>query len=1008
MKRYLFIIIQLCISSISLFSQDLEPAQVRFRYNGSTELRLITLDDPYFQNNGFLLGWHWCYGRTISQALQMNQMHTNITISDTNFQLTGYDIGDTLADNMDVVINVPTISSWGWDANWHKFSPTMGISMQWEPALLIDNPPEFQTIEGDTTKPIFGFKTISGDRNGSRLYLDQSIPNNTMVLSDNWPDNEFHYPIKPLTTPDNDSIDINALPNPSIGVSKRDFNGTDLYFTLNLRRESADTVRNVDNVLKIQLKYFTIGGDSGYVRFENLPYSHKDSISILPKNRGKVRKIDNTPHGTTEFNITKSMLPIQSDSGRMDITISAKMIFDGSFDFPDNHNLQFWSGSNDADPQHIKRLKMEITYVDNSLPISIDWIRIESKVAQDLFRGYYDSAIVRNVQKTFEFFDQPRFRQHGIRPFRFYVIDEHLPVHWGTHRYINKLIGNIGVVESVTSPYPLQKMYYLGLEEFWSSFGFVNVSLNPVPYVKYGYNWDARDWDARQGLPQDSIALSSFGFQGGYRGNYFDREYYVDEEGTILPRDAEHIYEGFDYLHSDYETRLDPTLFSQMTDTAQYNEIMKKSIVLQKYIENRLVISANDPINQKFLFQGKPWWAQMWIGNDLRSNIVDDEDTAYVGNTTVLTIGENGCNRPFTGEEIAMQLWEPLILGAKGLIYDLESSILHYPMNTTSRIGIWHGQRFFDNTDDSVPVEHRLTQAQRNYLLSGDTALLYSDLVGGDYITIPTDSNDVPPNVYVWDYTQTQDYLPRYSTMKYILGLDNNLLYLGRKSVRTSVYKINKWVRANEDILMKLRLQSWLGKGYRRWYAQADEIQADTLLKEYILMNSIKTRPINRVDIYNRPYYEQHFRLDSGFYDITLLKDASENAPANVVYLGVQNRRTDPLIYDAVGDTMKFTPTAEFDQHVLSADTAEAHYWQSLWWRRQGAREIRIPINPSFNGYNAREVRVRELNNLSDWFANEPYNNVIDTMLKVEGGEGYIIMKLLPGQGKILRVEPIR
>jgi len=244
--------------------------------------------------------------------------------------------------------------------------------------------------------------------------------------------------------------------------------------------------------------------------------------------------------------------------------------------------------------------------------------------------------------------------------------------------------------------------------------------------------------------------------------------------------------------------------------------------------------------------------------------------------------------------------------------------------------------------------------------------------------------------------------------MKYILGLDNNLLYIGRKSVRTSLYKIHKWVRANDGTLMKLRLQSWMGKGFRKWNAQADEIQADTLLKEYILINSIKTRPINRVDIYNRPYYEQHFRLDSGFYDITLLKDASENAPTNVVYLGVQNRRTDPLIYDAVGDTMKFTPTAEFDQHVLSADTAVSHYWQSLWWRRQGAREINIPINcdPYYvDGYYifAKELGVDDtaFKNQNFWL-NDKYHHWIDTVIKPRE---WLISRHLPGEGKLIKMD---
>ena len=334
MKRYLFIIIQLCISSITLFSQDLEPAQVKFLY-GQDSIYLST-DDTRFQERRFMLGWHWGNGPSLSRVLRINQVHEATLVP----EFEGgplIDVPDSMfADSVDVIMNTPVVGH-----HWEKFSPVLGVSMQWEPALLIDNPPKFKTIEGDTTRPIFGFRTIRGGINGSRLYLNSTILNNTMVLSDNWPDSEFYYPSKLSSTPDGNSYSLNALPNPSIQVFNRDFNGTDLYFTVNLKRDGADTVRNTDNVLKIQLKYFTIGGDSGYVRFENLPYSHKDSISILPKNRGKVRKIDATHNATTEFNITKSMLPIQSDSGRMDITISAKMIFDSSITSPNYHNLRF-------------------------------------------------------------------------------------------------------------------------------------------------------------------------------------------------------------------------------------------------------------------------------------------------------------------------------------------------------------------------------------------------------------------------------------------------------------------------------------------------------------------------------------------------------------------------------------------------------------------------------------------------------------------------------------------
>ncbi|MEN6295155.1 MAG: T9SS type A sorting domain-containing protein [Chloroherpetonaceae bacterium] len=973
------------LATVALMGQDFEPTQVKFKY-GQDSIFLST-EDPRFQQRGFMLGWHWGNGPTLSNALKMSQAHEATRVPGS---LNGplIDVPDSyFRDSVDIIMNTPVVGH-----HWDKFSPVLGISMQWEPALLIDNPPEFKTIIGDTTRPIFGFKTIVGEIIDSRLKLSSNIPNGTIVLTDNWPDDALYRSID--ITADNIQYNvygwdaIHQRPIPNYPIFYRDYNGTDLYLSLNLRREDISTVQNNDNVLAIRIKYYTPSEDSGWVQFTNLPYPQKDSIINLPYNRGKARVIDNTNFDTTFFYIKKSMLPISTDSGRKDITISAKMIFDDSID---NHNFRLRTSWSDTISTHIARLKIEVTYLDNSTPISIDWVRIESKVAQDLFRGYYDSAIVANARVAITHLTTTEFQNRGIRPYRFYLKDEHLPEHWGAHRYINKLIGDICVDEArfrdieQSNAYPLQRMYYLELPEFWAALNSINSGNALVPYVRSGHNSD------------DPLGhLGSFGINGGYARSYW---------GPSVNN-----FNIYDTLHSDYETNVGG-IFNEnghwvrnrnFTDikamnAEQYRAWLYGIDLTQEVIERSLYDLMCGPKYQKYLFSGQKWWLQNWVGNDLTLNSVPLGYQDNIGNDTVL-IGAHSVS----GEEASQAIWQPLILGAKGLIYDLEASD-GYP----TRIGIWHGQKYFNKTTDDttdhidIPVNHRLTQAQRTALLASDTALLYSDLVGGDWITIPTGPNDVPPNDSLWDYTRIQDYLPKYSRMKDFLGLETNKLYIGRKSARTSMYKIHKWVRANEETLMKLRLQAWLGKGYRKWYAQGSQITSDTMMKQYIDIGNIKTRPIGRVDANGNPYYEQS-SIDSGFYDITILKDTTSPNDTGI-YLGVQNRRTDPLIYDVVNNKMIFTPTAEFDQHVQSG--ADTSLWQSRWWKRQGAREIRIPVNPSFNNFNAKTVSVRELNNLSDWFANEPYNNVIDTMLEVAGGDGYIIVKLLPGQGKILRIE---
>jgi len=981
-------IIILFLTYLPAFCQDFEPTQAKFIYGQDVDSTYLSTGNPRFQQRGFMLGWHWGNGPTLSNALKMSQAHEATRVPGS---LNGplMDVPDSyFRDSVDIIMNTPVVGH-----HWDKFSPSLGISMQWEPALLIDNPPEFKTIVGDTTRPIFGFKTIVGDFVDSRLKLSSKIPNGTIVLTDNWPDDAFYRSID--TTADNiqyvmyGSDSINQRPIPNYPIFYRDYNGTNLYLSLNLRRDDTSTVQNNDNVLAIRIKYYTPSEDSGWVKFNLIPDWDRDSIINLPNGRGRIRRLNDTT-ACTAFSIKKSMLPILTDSGRKDITISAKMIFDDSITL---HNLRLRTSWSDTISTHIARLKIDVTYMDNSTPISIDWVRIESKVAQDLFRGKYDSAIVANARAAITHLTTPEFQSRGIRPYRFYLKDEHLPEDWGAHRYINKLIGNICVDEArfrdieQSNAYPLQRMYYLELPEFWAAVNSFNGGKALVPYVRSGHNSD------------DPLGhLGSFGINGGYARSYWGQS---DSNFNI-----------YDTLHSDYETNVGGIFDSNGNWVSYRNFTDIKAMDAEKYrtwiygidhtqevIERSLYDLMCGSKYQKYLFSGQKWWLQNWVGNDLTLNSVRQVYQDSIGNNTVLMGGHS-----ISGEEASQAIWQPLILGAKGLIYDLEPSD-GYP----TRIGLWHGQKYFNkdiaDTADTldpdlvrIPVNHRLTLAQRTALLASDTALLYSDLVGGDYITIPTGPNDS-----LWDYTRIQDYLPKYATMKDFLGLETNRLYIGRKSARTSMYKIHEWVRANEETLMKLRLQAWLGKGYRKWYAQGSQITSDSIMKQYIDIGNIKTRPLGRVDTNRNPYYEQS-SIDSGFYDITILKDTTDLNGAGI-YLGVQNRRTDPLIYDVVNNKMIFTPTAEFDQHVQSTDSAEAALWQSRWWQRQGAREIRIPVNPSFNNFNAKTVSVREFNNLSDWFANEPYNNVIDTMLEVEDGKGYITIKLLPGQGKILRIE---
>jgi hypothetical protein len=209
-------------------------------------------------------------------------------------------------------------------------------------------------------------------------------------------------------------------------------------------------------------------------------------------------------------------------------------------------------------------------------------------------------------------------------------------------------------------------------------------------------------------------------------------------------------------------------------------------------------------------------------------------------------------------------------------------------------------------------------------------------------------------------------------------------IYIGWKSSRLELKKIMNWIKANDSILTKLNIISWYGKGFKK-FRTASPNYSYHILDNYIDTSKILTRPIGRMDSTGQhPWYEQHNSLgvDSAFYDITLLKDTTRSIDS-VFFIGIQNRRTDPLVrpidnlqysihgdtkkYSQVDSSMKFYSTAEFDINVAHGayiivpdatyDTNNVwikkydsifeppSYWRNLWWRRLGCREINLKFN---------------------------------------------------------------
>ncbi|MCX6146875.1 MAG: T9SS type A sorting domain-containing protein [Candidatus Kapabacteria bacterium] len=459
MKKLLLIIF--ILNYFSIYSQNTEPAQHQFNVNGTS--KYLSADSADFKQDNFLLGWHWCSGKSMTKALDMNQGHVNIGAG------IKADTAD-LAENINLLVNVPSISNW---FNWAVFSPLYGRSIKYEPTLIIDNIGK-NTRPNDSSNAIFGFKSYKGyidtnstNENYNRLVVMPTYASiGDTVLSKPWVCNQFEY-IK--------SSDLDTIPHASPRVYYRDYNCYEMYFTINLRRLYASGVQDTTKVLAIRMPYVTLDSSSGYIKFSELPSPTANDTIIQTYNRGKYQNLQSV-YPTNTLYITKNMLPNGSDR---DITISAKFICNGV-----DVNPHFKPGVTGDAYSPIDSLNIEVVYLDTT-SIAIDWIKIETKLSQDLHKGLYDTLLIKNVQNTLDTFSLSKYAAKGIKLGRIYTIDETGDIpYWAGYRYINKLMGNIFTTE-INPPFTDIYNYYVNPPDYIHSVDFAVKDLVAAPYITY-------------------------------------------------------------------------------------------------------------------------------------------------------------------------------------------------------------------------------------------------------------------------------------------------------------------------------------------------------------------------------------------------------------------------------------------------------------------------------------------------------------------------------------------
>ncbi len=491
MKKLLFLTIVLFFG-YECFAQTIQPSKQKLNYFGNS----IFLDEHSdFHQNNFVFSWHWFNGYKMSSALGINQIHIFSEVPlypDGPLRFLDPDI-DRIAHNTNMIVNTPYIGH-----HWHPGNGwfiSHNIGFMYEPTYKVDtsNPSvSFQPRKYDTTRYAFGFANVKGfidttfgAENYNRLQLfDNDSIRNQIVLSEPWISNG----LKTIVTRGNkDDEDIkldgefrnlfveniyNKPPGSSLDSLDRllntDWKGVNFYFNINLRRlNTSDTLINNDTILEIRLPYTTDSAATfprkfGFIKFDSIPKSGYTDFYNLPNGRGLVREMF-LKKGDTVIFITRSMLPKGNETNK-DITISAFFVCDNRIDEDKQHNYGL-KGFPFADPnEQIDSLKIEVKYRGNC-DVGIDFISITTRPTRELLMGYFDNTIKNKMQESLDSLTTTKFTSKGIKPYRWYLVDEPPPLYWITRHYFTKLLGKVFTFEGGEGM--PQYYYYCNNAENW-------------------------------------------------------------------------------------------------------------------------------------------------------------------------------------------------------------------------------------------------------------------------------------------------------------------------------------------------------------------------------------------------------------------------------------------------------------------------------------------------------------------------------------------------------------
>ena len=843
------------------------------------------------------------------------------------------------------------LGSTGYSPGYFK-----AVMMQYEPTLPLDGTNEGTILRpDDPSEPIFGFRY----RNGR-------------ILTDTTDDNYSRIVLEKDSSYTGGKVLDDIWPQPNFDSDEKggqtdSYKGKLWYLTINLRRlkPSIETTKDNSVILSIKMPYLKWNSTADFIKFNKIPSNiSNDTVRLNSfEDRGIAQKMILIDPAIDSVAITRNMLPVSSD-GYENITISAEFITNGN---PLRNNI---FSRDSTTGKEIKEFDIEVNYFGHT-DVAIDYIRVENVRAHHLLRGKFDSLGTmhnwpyRDKRGNIEIAEDPdnpsvTTQVNTIKDIIQSTLDT-LKIE--TSNWADAELFRFQFQDTENKSY-----YWWGTLRYCNKFSngmFMTRDVIRNPKLYYYYTKSPNKW-------------LGIGFGGSDRlmpapyARHSNRTY----DGMKLEGGFSRIHNGYAYkdtLSSEYETQL----LSLPGDTAQWSDLERdsyyfdtlfaKSWLTQVQYEGQAYehYYKNNQLSS-FLYSDNPWWFYGLFHNFKMVKNADSDSVAIYDNYRVKT-----------AEEYRLIASSALIMGCKGFINDGDQN-KRFPdiINSVGSLGI--------GDHNKLPANE-----------------LLSDSVGTDFVNAKYNTWNA------WNYIDLERTAQE-------MEIDTSRIYIGTKSMRAELFEQHSFIRANDNLLMNLRLASAMSKGFRKFYTQDyDNFSSDTLMTKFINLNESNTYTTRLVkkSVFDNNLVEP---FDSSFFDMTILRE--EGVPMDsIFYVGVINRRTDPLIYftNPLNPSQKylnFLSSAEFRDSCMNSP--DSLVYQSYWWKRQGARRVTIPFDYKYSDtVDYKLLRISEIGSHVDslnalWHRGEKYYDLVtDTVI---GQDRSLSFNLLPGQAKILKVEVLK